>query len=491
MAKAEITYITLLQNKEFKAIQGRHKLNQWVLMLIIILSIGCIGVALNIFSSLKQRMNNPFTNWVNLPVLAEYRDSIKTTEEHILSSENMNRFQLSTIVEYNQNMRPIFDKTLTNTYYLFIRSMDYEEELFKKFLEPNNIVYLKKNLNFLDSKCNIFISQKLFNDLEMEWSPEGDHLLAFDYRQSKLLLNVIGVVKNIPNFADLVCSPEMMNLMSEPVDKTRFYSTSEGSEISFLSFSEIEDIDKHILNENQLESMDVQAMKIYGNTNIFKYKLWFKNFIKYQQLDSLKNIIQAKYSASMLDVLEWDCVESSKYFEKPQYVAFNFVKLDKVRAFRDYLKDKFQISLDISEVEDKENFALVSQLATAAIISIIVLGVFCYIVFLFFLIRSHIESIKQNIGTFMAFGLSNKAIEKVYIFILSKLLFYSIGLGIFVLIIVNLIYRLLHGLDFMLLFHWLILIVIVAYFIIGYLIVRYLVKKTCVHTPGDLIYSRI
>ena len=155
------------------------------------------------------------------------------------------------------------------------------------------------------------------------------------------------------------------------------------------------------------------------------------------------------------------------------------------------MKDKFQISLDISEVEDKENFALVSQLATAAIISIIVLGVFCYIVFLFFLIRSHIESIKQNIGTFMAFGLSNKAIEKVYIFILSKLLFYSIGLGIFVLILVNLMYTLFYGLNFMLLFHWLILIVIVAYFIIGYLIVRYLVKKTCVHTPGDLIYSRI
>ncbi|MBK9719423.1 MAG: hypothetical protein IPO85_18290 [Saprospiraceae bacterium] len=155
MAKAEITYITLLQNKEFKSIQGSHKMNQWVLMLIIILSIGCIGVALNIFTSLKQRMNNPFTNWVNLPVLSEYRDNIKTTEEHILNSENMNRFQLSTIVEYNQSGRWVYDKTFSNKNYTFIRSMDYEEELFKKFLDPSNIVYLKNNLNFLESKCNI------------------------------------------------------------------------------------------------------------------------------------------------------------------------------------------------------------------------------------------------------------------------------------------------------------------------------------------------
>ncbi len=486
------SYKALLINKEFASFQGVKKINQWVLVFIIFLSIGCISLALQIYGSLKDRMNNPFTNWVNLPVLADYRDSIKTMEDNILKDDIKDKYKLKSIVEYNQNLRPVLHKNLESSTYKFIRSMDFEEDLFNKFLDKSNVLYLKKQNGAKFQLCDIFISEKMYNDFGMEWNLQKDLRIILEYRNSTLLLNVVGVVKDIPNFADMVCSPQMMNLMNEPIDKTKFYRTGELSEIDLLTNISLDNIPDDILSDNLIQSKISESYLLYGNQEIYKTKLYFKSFVKFDQIDVIKKKLEElNKSSKVLECIEWECLEASKYFERPQYLAFNFNQLDKVRSFKDELIQKFGITLDISEVEDKENFALVSKLAIIAILSIMTLGIFCFIIFIYFLVKSHLDKMKQNIGTFMAFGLSNRIIENVYVYILTKLLVISSLIALVILFILNAIYFIFIQYNLLDLINFVVIIILFLYLAIGYVMIRILLKKLCSNTPGDLIYSRV
>ncbi|MBK6823601.1 MAG: hypothetical protein IPG87_11625 [Saprospiraceae bacterium] len=104
MKPQKVSYYDLLKSKEYLAFKGRNSINQVILILIITLSLGCIGLALQIYYSLQEKMSNPFTNWVDLPVSVGFQDSIKTMEDHVLRDEKTNQFYLNSIVEYNQRL---------------------------------------------------------------------------------------------------------------------------------------------------------------------------------------------------------------------------------------------------------------------------------------------------------------------------------------------------------------------------------------------------
>jgi len=485
------SYKRLLISKEYKAFQGKRRINQWILTSIIVISIGCIALALDIYKSLQQKMNNPFTNWVDLPVLYEFRDSIKTMEENILSDENMSVYNLQSIIEYNQKLQAIFEKDLEKQRHLFIRSMQYDEKLFEKITEPSNLIYYNNRESSLTNKCDVFISEEIFNMLDLNWSHSKDMRIGFNFRDKLLILNVQAVLKDIPNQANLICSSEMMNLLTKPVEESRFYRNSELSEITFLLKNDIKEFNPDIISGNILETFDKSNISLYGDRDFSTIKLFYRDYLNELSIDSIKSGLSKQSGGQVLDLVDWECVPSSKYFDRPQYLAFNFQKLNKIRLFKEYLQNKYLISLDISEVEDKENFALVSKLALSAIISIVVIGMLCFIIFLYFLISSHIDKVKQNIGTFIAFGLSNQYILRSYLYILMKLLLVSAIYSMFFLLLIELGSRLIIGQGLLDLLNPLIYMVISVFLLIGYVIVYYLVNKMSQHTPGDLIYNRV
>ncbi|MBK9221943.1 MAG: hypothetical protein IPO86_08495 [Saprospiraceae bacterium] len=491
MNKNTESYKRLLISKEYTAFQGKRKINQWILTTIIVISIGCIALALDIYKSLQKRMNNPFTNWVDLPVLYEFRDSIKTMEEQILSDGNKSLFNLQSIIEYNQKLQAIFEKDLEKQRHLFIRSMQYDEELFKKITEPSNLAYFNNLEAFSTNKCDVFISEEIFKMLDLKWITGKEMKIGFSFRDKLLILNVQAVLKDIPNQANLICSSEMMNLLTKPVEESRFYRNSELSEITFLLKNEIKEFNPGIISGNKLETYDKGIIKLYGDHDYYTIKLFYRDYLNEKSIDSIKSNLNKQSNAQVLDLVEWECVASNKYFDRPQYLAFNFQKLNKIRSFKEYLQNKYLINLDISEVEDKENFALVSKLASSAIISIVVIGMLCFIIFLYFLISSHIDKIKQNIGTFMAFGLSNKDILRSYVYILMKLLLVSVVYGLALLFLIEFASRLTNGESLLDLLNPFIYLVISIFLVTGYIIVYFLVKRMSQYTPGDLIYNRV
>lgn len=491
MKAQKVSYYGLLKSKEYLAFKGRNSINQVILILIITLSLGCIGLALQIYYSLQEKMSNPFTNWVDLPVSVGFQDSVKTMEDHVMRDEKTNQFYLNSIVEYNQRLQAIFEPNLQHKNYLFLRSMQYDEDLFRKFTDLSNIVYGKYDDSWTGEICKIIITEELFKSSEYVWDERNGLKIALPFRDSTILLDVLAVVKDIPNLADIVCSAEMMNLLSNPVDESKFYRTGNISEVTFLLQNKIEQFDDDILSGNSLESFEINPVLLYGERVFYLAKLNFRDYLDYPSKDSIMKYLILKSGGIVEDLIDWECVAGNRNFNRPQFLAFNFSKLDRIRDFKDHLLKNYAIPLDISEVDDKENFALVSKLAISAILSIILIGVMCLVIFMYFLIKSHIESVKQNIGTFMAFGLSQSLIIKAYLTVIIKLMLSSTFAAVFILLLFNLICQLLVGKYFILVFHILIFIVTFLFILVGFIIGNLLISKMCRNTPGNLIYNRV
>ena len=64
-------YLRLFIRRESRVVVGNRCVNLWVLTAMLVLTFLAIAFSNASLSYLKQKMDDPFTNWVNLPVESE------------------------------------------------------------------------------------------------------------------------------------------------------------------------------------------------------------------------------------------------------------------------------------------------------------------------------------------------------------------------------------------------------------------------------------
>jgi len=128
-------------------------------------------------------------------------------------------------------------------------------------------------------------------------------------------------------------------------------------------------------------------------------------------------------------------------------------------------------------------------------LSLIIIAVVFISVFIYFMLKSHLEKIQLNLGTFKAFGISTVFINCVYSSIIGSMIIVSYLLAVLGSFVVSYIAGFFgeigEGYPWIDIFNsmnvWLIFISIVFALICSFIIVNMRLK----HTPGDLIYDRI
>jgi uncharacterized BrkB/YihY/UPF0761 family membrane protein len=126
---------------------------------------------------------------------------------------------------------------------------------------------------------------------------------------------------------------------------------------------------------------------------------------------------------------------------------------------------------------------------------IIVFAIVCIILFIVNLLQSYFQKVKRNLGTFKAFGISNRDLISVYVLIMAAIIISAIFMSVSVTWIVQGIMHICGVLkdgvhDYLSLWSYKtvssIVIIIVAAIYTVYAVMHKLLKAT----PGDLIYDR-
>ena len=155
----------------------------------------------------------------------------------------------------------------------------------------------------------------------------------------------------------------------------------------------------------------------------------------------------------------------------------------------------------MSQIESKENYNFVSKLTLIISIFLICFSILSIVFFIINVLKSHIEKIRKNLGTFKAFGLSNKSLIRIYIFMALRFLFiacviafvtsYLLGNFGFIRMLLSLFNTALEEQQkYFDLLNWVTYLVIPLIILINGVIVRFSLAGILSRSPGDLIYSR-
>ena len=155
------------------------------------------------------------------------------------------------------------------------------------------------------------------------------------------------------------------------------------------------------------------------------------------------------------------------------------------------IKEEHKVDIDMTQIESKENFAVVARLTSFIALTLLAFGILSIILFVNSLLQSHLYKVRSNLGTFKAFGLNNKFLNKTYLKIILTFLLIAILIAFGLTVIVDRVEEFIFVEESK--FNIFSLKVFVALTIlvgISLFISSRTIKRILGDTPGNLIYER-
>lgn len=484
----------LVQN-ESKVLEGHKKMNTLILAGILLLSFIGLGHSVGGLKELRKRMNNPFTNWVHLPISTSDYKTSEDLQKFFAPKNVRDSFLIDTIRGYKRDAYRFISHDGNIMQYKRSRTIDPEEQLLIEILKPSNVILskIKENLTDEFGQCwiivkkesleqlqdSIDISQMTHLHLSLTWSGENTF---------SLYLPIVSVVNDLPDHADFVISEHLDGLLDKSIEETNFININTTSDWSFLSEEQygIDDLQPLFTDSLKIADIDVETITMNG-ADLNVHKVYMEQPVSLEVKFNLQKKLSSKYPIKPYHDFECNIGEQLEV-EKAQYLAISFTDLQHVRKFRDFIKYQFGFDISLNQVEDKENFSLVATLTLLLAFILFLISMTGVIIFIVNLLIAHFDKIQNNLGTFKAFGLSNEKLLSDYTYI--TLLFFgrSLGFAILGVSIYAAIMFVIKG-SFNLL-HWSFPVVVVVILGIVYLVIQRIIKNKLSKTPGDLIYNR-
>ena len=489
----------LFFTNEYQTLAGKSNQGIATLILIMLVTLLSLGFAIGGLKYLGERMDNPYTNWVNLPVTPSVDKVVGRIKENFAQQQTLDSFNLKNLEEYDIFFIKFIgeDKKIYNN--SRCRTFDPNSDILRKILsktDQNVIEGLQldeKGSETLPSQCGLIVTEKFMKILQYDYKTTKKLPVAYDEKRNiTIYLDIFSVVKELPDFCDYACTNLMYKLLTSSKTDTGFMDNNDGEKNIFSIISangkeeEVTAEIKKIVGDTLVNKVSKEAFEIDTKKSSYKYDVILSNFFSADTISSFATKVCSKLNG--LAYTKWECNSNAEGLDHPSYLSFNFIKLDKVRALNNYLKQNYAVELSMTQVEAKENFALVSKLTYFIIVVLFGFSITSIVYYVDSLLKTHLEKVKTNLGTFKAFGLSNKALITNYLKIIFGFLLISTLVSYLLAIIGSLFCKLLN--IPMLLFDYRIFLAIFVLFAISLYKSRQSIQKILAKTPGDLIYNR-
>lgn len=518
----------LFLRKEYASLIGKKKSVLGLLSIIVFLSMLCIILGRGGLDHLQVKMNDPFVRWFNIKVSnSEFRDDYEDIRLFIeKSSEN----RLMGIESGSGSYRAywqFYRKESRGRIPAIVQGFDYWRDslLIKSILSKSNLLhdFGKGSLKPTDFKDVLLLTENFMAKLEVE--PDDLREKRVIVRQAgNMKFRVLGVVKSLPNKSDVLCLNNLIyavnNANEDHVNATEPNNAKKKEIIIDLQADpeNREKLDSLLKNALLAQSIPIESVKRETPspaTIAHNYRL------KFELSEHIKSI-EKEYLEDALDNETFRRYKPCIYFEqrlpnprptdsdlhgnKELYgSSYMFdilslkIDLDSISTFQEYLIERWGLELDMDQAEAKKNYSIISFLTVFLIVSLIGFAVFAIVLYCYNLMRNHLNKIRMNLGTLLAFGMEPGFLIRAYLFIQIRMLLtaslFALILVVFFETIVRFAIRpesdklgFLNNLStFTNSWLWLALAIL---FIISFITFRVQLKRFLSYPPGDLIYGR-
>lgn len=498
----------LFFRNEFVTLAGKKNSVLFALFGILSITFIAIGFASGGVDNLEEKMSNPFTSWIMTPTGNVWLDSenVESVLKTFNSPESKQAYHLNyakKMADFNvklfrgtQAPSQINKESLKNTF--FGRVVNFDDEMFQAIADVDNR-YSKQFKVAQPGECLSYFKEETLRKLGYSNLEEGIETIVLEVKNELIAIPVAGVVKSLPGSYAFVCNPELFNVITRSREKqcANLLASNNDNNKTF-----------RVLTNSNLDRFEIMLNSAFSNSEIdvlvadLEYKTSPHTILELRfskdsapTLDSIKSLQEAQLGKAQSFVLittfecpEDNCQEVSD--QAAQGIVFNFEKTDKIREFSSALDAK-NIRLDMKDVESMLNFSLVSNLTLALSLILFVFSLLSILLYVNNQLKNHLMSIKQNLGTFKAFGLSNKYLIKLYLRIILAFLIIAMLAALCIAFAVEIGEDALYGREskFNLFTYWMLgAIGLLITFSIGICYIS--TRRVLSDTPGNLIYNR-
>lgn len=517
-------YIRLFIRRESYEILGHKFSNLWVLTAMLLLTFLAIAFSNASLSYLRQKMEDPFTNWVNIPVesendiyrLEQYFRESDSEEPSLRDQFHIEHFSIDLAYHY-----VFFGKTPDKLPYLaclFFQSFN-DNPLLDAILAPSNIVNhcaVPKD-KLTDDLIGVIITQEKmelmgYNDstnypafINFHQASEGADQYGVTLYDGYAMvpIPVLAIVRSLPMNMDIVASKyfyEQQQSINRPFNLN---NQSYASKLIYLvKDAEVAENLNTFLFETVNEGIDVH---MYGYLPYYLSHRLDSNFItiegayeelSYDYVNQLDQMVREQFANEKLArVYDFDFSFSTPSRGSFASVQFNSEGLRTIRSFSDFLNNEFHIDIEMAQIQSKENFSAVSVTATVLTWTIVFFALISVVLFIVNLLRTYFQRVKRNMGTFKAFGMSNRELIHIYMLILTSIVVGAMIIALFSIVMLQLLLLLCKctyadGNPLFMIGNLNTIVAVIVIIISSICTVYLVMKKQLAATPGDLIYDR-
>ncbi|HYV92783.1 MAG TPA: ATP-binding cassette domain-containing protein [Chitinophagales bacterium] len=532
-----LKFTSLFFKRESSILAGRGKLNLIVLTLILLVTLIAIGFANGSMNYLQQKLNSAYVKWLTVSVpFDKGRERVQELQKDLDDTELQKQFGYSSV-------------SITKLGNLAVRDSIHHRDVFVKMrtFDPQRDFDLLKEVGakkhrirgatagFTGSKdLSIIVTSKLLDELgygkddDFLFFPieiykkyeEDSSVLESSKIRAILPIPIRSVVDELPGKARIACT-DFFYSCYVTTPNNPFEHTWQGvSNLYVISREDSSTIAKWKLSLSKLfdnnQAIEAHDPEIYGPDEYrnsfgggYTLRINFDPpYQSYKSLDSIYKMISDSLSdnSNLMHLYDFSKVEG-KLIDLPyDVISVYFNDLEKVRPFSDYLYKKYNkegetssLEVDDTRVVDKENFFFLSTVTRAVAYIVILFGGVSVSLFIFNLLKMHLNKVKMNIGTFKAIGLTNSRSRNIYFAIIIFFIVVSttiavglsclIGEGINKLLIAR-SYVEKDVSSYFILIHPNTAIAIAIFLLSSLLVSYFTINRILSKSPGDLIYNR-
>lgn len=520
-------YLKLLMSREGKEVLGKKGSNLWLLTIVLVATFASIAFSEGSMIYLRDKMEDPFTNWVNIAKSTDADRFAKFCSD-LNNPENKKRFGYNSVQmdqTTNWNMQG-FDEN--HQHYLSLRSFGrLHGSLIKAVLDKKNVVAeAALDTSLLDdNSLGLIITQDAIRRLGFN----EDNLPSYIYHMVHIAnpedrqkadslgitvsetgfftipLPVLAVVRRLPNNVDMVSANYLFfqrenNFSTFPFDligheeyqHQLHYFVSEAIDSTAFEQKVQKAVPDSLRGNLQiLDDNETVNMRPWRKGTLVKIVIGDETMSHLAFLDVARKIEKEFRNNEVQRIHRYDVIDCPS--SKGTYISIEFGELSHIREFEQFAKE-YTVQLDMAQVASKENFNAVTVMAAILSAAMVVFSIVCIIMFLVNMLQSYFQKVKRNIGTFKAFGMNATELIYVYVIILIIIVTSAVVMALAVTWCIQLLLPIVgvekDGFNYLSLWNVTTYIAAAVVFASTIATVCIVMTRMLSKTPGDLIYDR-
>jgi hypothetical protein len=500
-------FIKLFTRRELQEINGVNMRNTKILVAILFGTFLAIAISKGGLEYLSLKMNDPFVQNLEIEIPYDKATMVEDYKANLLADTLKQAYHYDTILAHVEYPLLFWNYNRKDIRRSKGRSIDYNNPLLKQILAKRNLVKGRSFSGRFD--CGLLVTKRFLSDFGY---PENALFVSMSVAKDdegyyQVPVPIVAVVKELPGLSSCAFTPYFYQVRTNGMDNS--YNIRDHRDVSFYvpvtdkkEISKIKEKVNDFISGNTLFKDNNPLLEIYEDNSTYQkgnvFSISFDPEPESAEItDDLYKVLTTdqklkKYADKMHRFYFYDFPGDPSDEIAFDKISIVFNSLSKVGEFKDFLFSKYELDIEMSKVRDKENFITISILTNIIATMLLIFSVISLGFFIFNLLKSHLNKIKMNLGTFQAFGMSKYSLMFVYRniirkFCLRSLLYAYVLAFITNLIIVTIFFRelsLFQLINFQVLFSVLVIWGIVEY-------VFYITAKSILmNTPGDLIYGR-